>query len=246
MNIAIASTQIRRSIRPAPLTAAACELAATILTPATLNCASNTGIAIPRNTGKRKPDPADARKAFGDQGSALPRVLTTPVAPNASADRTIVPTFPGSCTAAITTTSTASPRNAPSTPAAPRTTSSNSHAWLREKRRHSLRRLRPRHRRKQFISSPHHPRTRNPGLTLSSRAQNPLQFRRFPGFAHQKRLGTQPRTQRILHQFRPLDAYRLALKPAPSRAMPPRNIFSHLFSRLVIVSSLKCDATPPA
>src|SRR5271155_2920622 len=89
---------------------------------------------------------------------------------------------------------------------------------LREKRRHSLRRLRPSHRRKQFIRSPQHPRTRNPRDTLPSRAQNPRQLRRLPGFAHQKRLRLQSRPQRVLHQFRPLHSNRFARsRPRPAQ-----------------------------
>ena len=65
-------------------------------------------MAMPRSSGKRSADPAEARTAFGDHGSALPRVATAPVAPNASADRIIAPMFPGSCTAAITIISGAS------------------------------------------------------------------------------------------------------------------------------------------
>src|SRR5258708_4288523 len=65
-------------------------LAAYIFTCAIFNCASSTGMAIPRNIGSLKDDPADALSAFGDHGSAVPSVATAPVAPNASADRIIV------------------------------------------------------------------------------------------------------------------------------------------------------------
>ena len=85
--------------------AAAATRGAVNLHAATRSCASNTGIAIPRKQRKRSADPADARSALGDHGSAVPRVATAPVAPNASAERKIVPTFPGSCTAASTITS---------------------------------------------------------------------------------------------------------------------------------------------
>src|SRR4029077_7483184 len=98
--------------------------AAIIFTRAILNCASKTGTAIPRSTGNRSAEPAEARNAFGDKGSAVPRAATTPVAPNASADLIIVPTFPGSCTPTITTTSGGTSRIGPG----PRNTSSNPQA----------------------------------------------------------------------------------------------------------------------
>src|ERR1700726_2967649 len=56
-------------------------VAAMIFTRAIFSCASKTGTAIPRSTGRRSADPADARKALGDQGSAVPRVAIAPVAP---------------------------------------------------------------------------------------------------------------------------------------------------------------------
>jgi hypothetical protein len=79
----------------------------------TLNCVSKTPMAIPVSTGKCSAAPADARSAFGANGLAVPlcpvAAVTTPVAPNAAAVRTIVPTFPGSCTPANTTISAARP-----------------------------------------------------------------------------------------------------------------------------------------
>src|ERR1700689_5485920 len=92
---------------------------------------------------------------------------------------------------------------------------------LQEKRRHSLRRLGASHRGKQFVRSPHHPRTRNPRLTPTRRAQNPFQVRRLARFAHQQRLRLQSRTQRVLHQLRPFHTNPIALRrprPAQSRA----------------------------
>ena len=50
-------------------------LAATIFTRCIFSCASRTGMAIPRSTGSRNADPADARSALGDHGSAVPRVV---------------------------------------------------------------------------------------------------------------------------------------------------------------------------
>ncbi len=52
-----------------------------------------------RNTahhGSRRPIRPTRASALGDHGSAVPRVVATPVAPKASADRKIVPTLPGS------------------------------------------------------------------------------------------------------------------------------------------------------
>lgn len=48
--------------------------------------------------------PADARTTFGFVGSTLPVLNSTPDAPNASADRKMVPRFPGSLTASHHTT----------------------------------------------------------------------------------------------------------------------------------------------
>src|SRR5271155_2778406 len=89
---------------------------AKILSPATRSCASNTAGAIPRSSGSRSAEPAEARSALADHGSAVPRVAANPVAPNASAERTAVPTFPGSCTPASTTTKGKSPRKISSKP----------------------------------------------------------------------------------------------------------------------------------
>ena len=50
--------------------------------------------------GSRKLDPAEARSAFWFHGLTLPGVSKTPLAANASADRMIVPTLPGSCSPA--------------------------------------------------------------------------------------------------------------------------------------------------
>src|SRR5579862_7226034 len=47
---------------------------------------------------RRRAEPAEARMALADQGSAVPLVVTTPVAPKASAERMAAPTLPGSWT----------------------------------------------------------------------------------------------------------------------------------------------------
>ena len=59
--------------------------------------------AVASSTGTRKTLPALARTAFAFHSLTVPGRLTTPVAPKASAERRIVPTFPGSCKPASTT-----------------------------------------------------------------------------------------------------------------------------------------------
>src|SRR6516164_8136540 len=63
--------------------------------------------AHPAKIGKCSAAPAEARIAFGAYGLAVAlwpvADVTAPVAPNAAAVRKIVPTFPGSCTPASTT-----------------------------------------------------------------------------------------------------------------------------------------------
>ena len=51
-----------------------------------------------RATGSANSAPIEARTALGPNGSAQPGPSTTDAAPKASADRTIVPTLPGSPT----------------------------------------------------------------------------------------------------------------------------------------------------
>ena len=51
-----------------------------------------------RTTGTSKIAPIDARTAFGPYGSAVPGPSATLLAPNASAERSTVPTLPGSLT----------------------------------------------------------------------------------------------------------------------------------------------------
>ena len=53
--------------------------------------------------GNRNTDPAEARTTFELNGLTVPSPSKTPAAPNASADRRMVPRFPGSCTPAIAT-----------------------------------------------------------------------------------------------------------------------------------------------
>jgi hypothetical protein len=59
-----------------------------------------TSSSVAETTGMRKTLPTDARRAFWFQALTVPGVVMTPVAPKASADRTSVPRFPGSCNAA--------------------------------------------------------------------------------------------------------------------------------------------------
>ena len=53
---------------------------------------------VTRTTGTEKIAPIDARTAFGPNGSAVPGPSATLAAPNASAERSTVPTLPGSPT----------------------------------------------------------------------------------------------------------------------------------------------------
>ena len=57
--------------------------------------ASTPAGAASRTTGTANSDPVLARTALGSYGSAPCPVTITPAAPNASAERTTVPTFPG-------------------------------------------------------------------------------------------------------------------------------------------------------
>src|ERR1039458_5331250 len=68
---------------------------ASTFTPASRN-RSMLSSALAASSGTRNTLPADARTAFGFHALTVPGKLTTPVAPNASADRRIVPRFPGS------------------------------------------------------------------------------------------------------------------------------------------------------
>ncbi len=67
---------------------------------------SATSIAI---TGTRNTLPALARNAFWFHALTVPGVVSTPVAPKASADRMSVPRFPGSCNPAATRINAADP-----------------------------------------------------------------------------------------------------------------------------------------
>ncbi len=64
---------------------------------------------MPATIGSRSALPIDPRSAFQPNGSADAPAATTPVAPAASATRTIAPRLPGSCTSTATTTSGAAP-----------------------------------------------------------------------------------------------------------------------------------------
>src|SRR5258706_11229392 len=78
-----------------------------VRTLATCNCARRIGSDIPASTGRCSAAPAEARKAFGENGLAVPltpdAAVTAPGAPKADAVRKIVPTLPGACTPASTT-----------------------------------------------------------------------------------------------------------------------------------------------
>src|ERR1017187_9136019 len=54
------------------------------------------GEAMPRTKGTRKSEPAEARSVLGLWGLTEPLRNSTPVAPKASAVRTMAPAFPGS------------------------------------------------------------------------------------------------------------------------------------------------------
>ena len=60
---------------------------------------------MPCRNGTRKSEPAEARSVLGLYGLAVPLRNRTPVAPKASAARTMVPVFPGSWSASNTITS---------------------------------------------------------------------------------------------------------------------------------------------
>src|SRR5229473_2156728 len=82
-------------------------LDASVRTPATLNCARRIESDIPARIGRCRAAPAEARRAFGEKGFAVPLMpeaaVAAPVAPNAAAVRRMVPTLPGSWTPAKTT-----------------------------------------------------------------------------------------------------------------------------------------------
>ena len=86
-----------------------CTLDASVRTPATRNCVNKIGNDIPATIGKCSAAPAEARNAFGEYGLAVP---LCPEAASRRARRSerrgrakMVPTFPGSCTPASTTSS---------------------------------------------------------------------------------------------------------------------------------------------
>src|SRR5437868_274288 len=64
--------------------------------PELLAASRNHWVSSASRKGIRKIDPAAALKNFGLDTRTLPFRKSTPVAPNASAERTIVPAFPGS------------------------------------------------------------------------------------------------------------------------------------------------------
>ena len=205
------------------------ELAATILTPATRNCASNTGIAIPRNNGnaqsrprRRSQSPSATRDQHSRAWSPPPSRQTPP--PNAQSS----PHFPD-------------PAPQPSQPQA---------APQRETLHHPQP---PRATHPQIatngcrnkaatpcgVSVPATAQTIYPSSATRATAESPPRSRqphaksapaRAPRLAHQQRLGLEPRPQRILHQLRPLHRQRISPSAAPSRAAP-REISSATYSR---------------
>ena len=93
---------------------APCTVVARILTPASRS-QSRASFSFAQTSGIRNTLPADARTALGFQALTVPGRHTTPSAPKASADRTIVPRFPGSCSPAKTTISAADSFRSPTT-----------------------------------------------------------------------------------------------------------------------------------
>ncbi len=73
---------------------------------------SNSSRTGARQVGRRKALPIDPRRAFHPNGSADRPAAATPLAPPASATRTMAPRFPGSCTLTAATTSGDRPANA--------------------------------------------------------------------------------------------------------------------------------------
>lgn len=77
-----------------------CTEVARVRTLAIFSCARRIGSDIPERTGRWRAAPAEARKAFGEKGLAVPdwpdAAVIAPVAPKAAAVRRMVPTFPGS------------------------------------------------------------------------------------------------------------------------------------------------------
>ena len=65
-----------------------------------LNCVRRMPREAPATSGRWRAAPAEARRALGEKGLAVPLCpvaeVTAPVAPNAAAVRRIVPTLPGS------------------------------------------------------------------------------------------------------------------------------------------------------
>src|SRR5260370_36275374 len=75
--------------------------------PATLSWARRIESDMPARTGRCKAAPAEARRAFGEKGFAVPLMpeaaVAAPGAPKAAAVRRMVPTLPGAWTPARTT-----------------------------------------------------------------------------------------------------------------------------------------------
>ena len=66
--------------------------------------APSIGCSFVRAMGRRNTDPADARTSLELKRLTVPSPSSTPAAPKASAERRIVPRFPGSCTPAMAST----------------------------------------------------------------------------------------------------------------------------------------------
>jgi len=88
---------------------ASCTEDASVRTLAIFSCVRRIGNDIPERIGRWRAAPAEARRAFGEKGLAVPdwpeAAVIAPVAPKAAAVRRIVPTLPGSWTPARTTRS---------------------------------------------------------------------------------------------------------------------------------------------
>ena len=77
--------------------------AATMRQPPVREASTASSAATPATIGKRSALPIDPRSAFHPKGLAEAPAAMMPVAPAASATRTIAPTLPGSCTSTATT-----------------------------------------------------------------------------------------------------------------------------------------------
>ena len=189
---------------------------------------------MPCRIGSRSADPADARSAFGPNGSAVPTPsagqVAAPVAPNASAARKIVPTLPGSCTP-TSTTSRAVPGKRFSIVACLRPHQS----------RDPLRRLRIRNAGKQSVRGSQNRHSRNASTGRDARKMA------LARFAYEQRLDGQARPKRRFHQANSFDAHNSVVatfaRERGAKSLEPA------VSRLVITAAfplVACRAAEPA